>query len=134
MYSNSSFPSTGPWGGLIFGGAIKRRVFCVASLGGLYLKGLIFGILRYSSSISFSQTKRILSLPFHQRSKLAPYFYQPQSRVGRGREVTWSSGSSSGASVRPTDQICFLVVAKFSCSDMLGFSIMLCFSLSDYIC
>ena len=34
-------------GGLIFGGAIYRRVFCVTSLGGLYLEGLIFGILRY---------------------------------------------------------------------------------------
>ena len=35
------FPSTSPWGGgrgeggLIFGGAIYRRVFCVTSLGGL---------------------------------------------------------------------------------------------------
>ena len=30
-------------GGLIFGGAIQRRVFCVTSLRGLYLKGLIHG-------------------------------------------------------------------------------------------
>ena len=30
-------------GGLIFGGAIKRRVFCVTNLGGLYLEGLIHG-------------------------------------------------------------------------------------------
>ena len=30
-------------GGLIFGGAIQRRVFCVTSLGGLYLEGLIQG-------------------------------------------------------------------------------------------
>ena len=36
-----------PPGGLIFGGAIKRRVFCVTILRGLYLEGLIFGILRY---------------------------------------------------------------------------------------
>ena len=28
---------------LIFGGAIERRVFCVTSLGGLYLEGLIHG-------------------------------------------------------------------------------------------
>ena len=28
---------------LIFGGAIERRVFCVTSLGGLYLEGLIRG-------------------------------------------------------------------------------------------
>ena len=34
-------------GGLIYGGAILRAVFCFTSLGGLYLKGLIFGILRY---------------------------------------------------------------------------------------
>ena len=36
-----------PPGGLIFGGATYRRVLCVTSLGGLYLEGLIFGILRY---------------------------------------------------------------------------------------
>ena len=29
--------------GLIFGGAIQRRVFCIRSLGGLYLEGLIHG-------------------------------------------------------------------------------------------
>ena len=33
-----NFPSTAP-GALIFGGLIKRRVFCVTSLGGLYLEG-----------------------------------------------------------------------------------------------
>ena len=32
-----NFPSTSP-GGLIFGGAIKRRVFCVTGLGGLCLE------------------------------------------------------------------------------------------------
>ena len=31
-----------PWG-LIYGGAILRTVFCVTSLGGLYLEGLIHG-------------------------------------------------------------------------------------------
>ena len=41
--------------GLIFGGKIKRRVFCVTSLGSyiwraLYTEGLIFGILRYGIS------------------------------------------------------------------------------------
>ena len=41
-----NFPRTSPRG-LISGGAIERRVFCVTGLGGLYLKGLIFGILRY---------------------------------------------------------------------------------------
>ena len=34
-------------GGLIFGEAIYRRVFSITGLGGLYLEGLIFGILRY---------------------------------------------------------------------------------------
>ena len=38
-----NFPSTSPWGGLIFGGAIERRVFYVTSLGVLYLEGLIHG-------------------------------------------------------------------------------------------
>ena len=32
-----------PPGGLIFGGAIKRRVFCVTILRGLYLEGLTHG-------------------------------------------------------------------------------------------
>ena len=41
-----NFPSTSPLG-LIFGGEIERRVFCVTGLGGLYMEGLIFGILRY---------------------------------------------------------------------------------------
>ena len=34
-------------GELIFEGVILRKVFCVTSLGGLYMKGPIFGILRY---------------------------------------------------------------------------------------
>ena len=38
-----------PLRGLIFGGAIKRRVFCVTNLGGLYLEGLISAILRYNN-------------------------------------------------------------------------------------
>ena len=29
--------------GLIFGGVISRRIFCVMILGGLYLKGLVHG-------------------------------------------------------------------------------------------
>ena len=36
-----------PPGGLIFGGAIERRVFCVTSLGRLYTEGHFSGILRY---------------------------------------------------------------------------------------
>ena len=39
-----------PPGGLIFGGAIKRRVFCVTIWRGLYMEGLIFGILRYAGT------------------------------------------------------------------------------------
>ena len=35
-----NFPSTSP-PGLIFGGTIQWRVFCVTGLGGLYLEGLI---------------------------------------------------------------------------------------------
>ena len=41
-----STSSPGGGGGLIFGGAIWRRVLCVTIFGGLYLEGLIFGILR----------------------------------------------------------------------------------------
>ena len=37
-----NFQVQAPWG-LIFGGAISRWVFCVASLWGLYLEGLIHG-------------------------------------------------------------------------------------------
>ena len=41
-----NFPSTSPRGLILFGGATSQRVFCVTDLGGLYLEGLIFGILR----------------------------------------------------------------------------------------
>ena len=40
-----NFPSIQVPGELIFGGAIERRTFCVTSLGGLYLEGLIHGSL-----------------------------------------------------------------------------------------
>ena len=43
-----NFQVRAPPGRLIFGGTISWRVFCVTSLGGLYLEGLIFGILRYT--------------------------------------------------------------------------------------
>ena len=36
---------------LIFGGAIYQRVFYVTGLRGLYMEGLIFGILQYFKSI-----------------------------------------------------------------------------------
>ena len=43
------FPSTSSRGLIFaFGGATSQRVFCVTDLEGLYLEGLIFGILRYS--------------------------------------------------------------------------------------
>ena len=39
----TDIPKNKPPAELIFGGAIERRVFCVTSLGGLYLEGLIHG-------------------------------------------------------------------------------------------
>ena len=42
LYLRAIFQSPAP-GGLIFGGAIQRKVFNVIGLGGLYLKGLIHG-------------------------------------------------------------------------------------------
>ena len=44
-----NFPSTSPRGAYIWRGDLTDgwRVFCVTGLGGLYLEGLIFGILRY---------------------------------------------------------------------------------------
>ena len=42
LYLRAIFQVQAP-GGLIFGGAIQRRVFCVTGLGGLYLEGLIHG-------------------------------------------------------------------------------------------
>ena len=45
-----NFPSSNP-GGLIFGGAILLRVFCVIGLGGLRLEGLISEFYGISVSI-----------------------------------------------------------------------------------
>ena len=42
LYLRAIFQVQAP-GGLIFGGAIERTVFCFTSLGGLYLEGLIHG-------------------------------------------------------------------------------------------
>ena len=42
LYLRAIFQVQAP-GGLIFGGAIQRRVFCVTGLGSLYLEGLIHG-------------------------------------------------------------------------------------------
>ena len=41
-----NFPSTSPRGAHIWRGDLTE-LFCVTGLGGLYLEGLIFGILRY---------------------------------------------------------------------------------------
>ena len=41
-------------GGLIFGEAIQRRVFCVTGLGGLYLEGLIHGGAYFRNFTVFS--------------------------------------------------------------------------------
>ena len=40
-------PSTSPPGGLYLEGRFNRGFFCVTIFGGLYLKGLIFAMLRY---------------------------------------------------------------------------------------
>ena len=42
-----NFPSTSPRGAYIWRGDLPG-FFCVTGLGGLYLEGLIFGILRYA--------------------------------------------------------------------------------------
>ena len=42
-----NFPSTSPRGAYIWRGDLTEG-FCVTGLGGLYLEGLIFGILRYA--------------------------------------------------------------------------------------
>ena len=47
LYLRTIFQVQAP-GGLIFRGAIYWRVFCATGLGGLYLEGLIFGILPYA--------------------------------------------------------------------------------------
>ena len=45
-----SFPSTGPRGAYIWRGDLTEGFFCVTGLEGLYLEGLIFGILRHGLS------------------------------------------------------------------------------------
>ena len=42
-----SFPYYKPLGGLYLEGECNGGFFCVSSLGGIHLEGLIFGILRY---------------------------------------------------------------------------------------
>ena len=45
-----SFPSTSPRGAYIWRGDLTAGFFCVTGLEGLYLEGLIFGILRHGLS------------------------------------------------------------------------------------
>ena len=42
-----NFPSTSPKWAYIKGGRFNGGFFCITGLGGLYLEGLIFEILRY---------------------------------------------------------------------------------------
>ena len=65
LYGFCCFTSTNPQG-RVFGGAIYRRVFCVTSWGGggLYLKGLIFRILRYMAVINLPTNAQLfLKMP-----------------------------------------------------------------------
>ena len=45
-----NFPSTSPRGANIWRGDLTEG-FCVTGLGGLYMEGLIFGILRYTHKL-----------------------------------------------------------------------------------
>ena len=45
-----NFPSTSPRGAYIWRGDLTEG-FCVTGLGGLYMEGLIFGILRYTHKL-----------------------------------------------------------------------------------
>ena len=62
-----NIPSTSPRGGgggaYIWRGDLKKG-YCVTGLGGLYLEGLIFGILRYSLLSSFRKSLA-MDLPRH---------------------------------------------------------------------
>ena len=51
--------------GLVFGGAIYRRVFCVTSWrGGIFLEGLIFRILRYMVVINLPTNAALTMLNY----------------------------------------------------------------------
>ena len=58
-----NFPSTSPRGAYIWRGDLKTGFFCVTGLGGLYLEGLIFGILRYVFKQSLLRGSR--KYPYH---------------------------------------------------------------------
>ena len=48
-----NFPSTSPRGAYIWRGDLTEVFFGITGLGGLYLEGLIFGILRYFNYNTF---------------------------------------------------------------------------------
>ena len=58
-------------GGLIFGGALLRRLFCVTILGGLYLEGLVHG------EAYFSEFYGIMRALIDKRWKSFLVFYFP---------------------------------------------------------
>ena len=75
LYIWEQFPSTSPRG-LMFRGTIYRRVFFLTSFGGLYLEGLIFGILRYTLlAINFAiLARKYISRATHFESNEWHYF------------------------------------------------------------
>ena len=72
-----NFPSRSPRG-LIFGGAIERRVFCVTRLGGLYLEGLIHGgaFFQNFTVLHLSRTVQISSMPIPSSQEFFKHFCQ----------------------------------------------------------
>ena len=52
--------SSASFRGLIFGGAIYRRVYCIATLGDFYLEGLIN---REAYFLNFTVTETVTSIP-----------------------------------------------------------------------
>ena len=59
---DGNFPSTSPWGAyIILEGQFNGGLFCVTGLGGLYLEGLLFGILRYFNVLILVHTSIIMS-------------------------------------------------------------------------
>ena len=65
-----------PPGAYIWRGDLTR-VFCVTSLGGLYLEGLIFGILRYLDTTLFEMLASLSSIKldetFHVKGFTLPW-------------------------------------------------------------
>ena len=66
------FPSTSPRG-LVFEGVIYRRFW-----GGLYLEGLIFGILRYAVKATTNRIHSDMTISFHRNSNV---FFVTRKRI-----------------------------------------------------